>query len=203
MAFCTTNGARAERGGSPGYFKVTTSASLAAYSDPWGESIREAAERHDVPEPWIRAVIEVESSWNPTAYRFEPRINDASYGLMQLLYGTAQDLGYSGAASGLFDPDTNIDLGAKLLGRLRQQNGDDFARVYSAYNSGRPDRYLVSSQVYSNVQRALNALSQYATVAVQNIIETGATVTETAAEHSGGVLLFVGALFLLAAKRSN
>lgn len=63
----------------------------------------------------VMAVIEVESSFNPSAYRFEPRLNDASIGLMQVLFSTAKDRGYTGGPAGLFDPLTNIRIGMAHL----------------------------------------------------------------------------------------
>jgi soluble lytic murein transglycosylase-like protein len=123
-------------------------------------SISTYARQFVVPEAWIKAVILQESSGNPKAYRAEPRINDASYGLMQLLYRTAKGLGYTGAAEGLYDPDLNIQLGTKLLGQLRRQYGDNFERVYSAYNSGSPDKYLTSSQVADHVGKAVAWLTR-------------------------------------------
>ena len=123
--------------------------------------IAAAAQRYNVPVSWVQAVIETESSWNPQAYRAEPQINDASYGLMQLLYATARKLGYIGTEVGLYDPVTNIDLGTKLLGQLRASYGDDFRRVYSAYNSGSPDRWQTSSSVAAHVARAVENLEKW------------------------------------------
>ena len=127
----------------------------------YDDLIASAADTYFVPESWIRAVIQVESSWNPSAFRAEPAINDASYGLMQLLSTTARGLGYSGDPTGLYDPATNIALGAELLGQLRAKYGDDFNRVYSAYNSGKPDAYLTSTQVANDVAKAVAALATY------------------------------------------
>lgn len=63
----------------------------------------------------VLAVIDIESSFNPGAYRAEPQLGDASYGLMQILSSTAADRGYSGPVDGLFDPETNIRLGMRQL----------------------------------------------------------------------------------------
>ena len=127
--------------------------------------ISAASGRYSVPFTWIKAVIGTESNFDPQAYRAEPRINDASYGLMQLLAGTARGLGYSGSINGLYDPATNINLGTKLLADLRGRYGADFRRVYSAYNSGSPDRWETSDQVRHNVERAeewlLSVLEEY------------------------------------------
>lgn len=67
------------------------------------------------PVAMIMAFCEIESNFDEEAYREESRIHDASYGLMQLLYGTAKWLGYSGTADGLYDIKTNIQLGMAYL----------------------------------------------------------------------------------------
>lgn len=146
--------------------------------------ISAAAIRNTIPESWIRAVIEVESSWNPDAYRAEPKIQDASYGLMQVLEGTARGLGFTGPKEDLFLPHVSIDLGAQLLGDLRRKYGDDFRRIYSAYNSGRPDLWQTSTQVASNVSRALAALERYVTEAAQ-------AITGQSGEAVAGLLVLV------------
>lgn len=92
--------------------------------------------REGVPRELVSAVIEVESGWNPKAYRAEPQIKDASYGLMQTLYGTARGLGYAGKPEGLFDPATSISLGAKYLKKMLDQFGGSWALALSAYNAG-------------------------------------------------------------------
>jgi MYXO-CTERM domain-containing protein len=80
---------------------------------------------------------------------------------MQLLYSTAQGLGFSGPPENLYDPDVNIFFGTKLLRQLIDRYGENLQRVYSAYNSGRPDLYLTSSQVGRNVQRLLANLERF------------------------------------------
>lgn len=116
------------------------------------------AAQYQVPPAWIEAVILTESSGNPEAHRAEPQINDASYGLMQLLYATARGLGFTGQPEELYDPDTNIHFGTKLLADLKRRYGTDVRRIYSAYNSGKPDAYLTSDQVGANVRRFLSNL---------------------------------------------
>lgn len=82
----------------------------------------------------VMSVIQIESAFRQFARRFEPRINDASYGYMQLLSGTAASIGYTGpvfphmpdstmdptafaaAIPGtLYDPAVNIPLGMRYL----------------------------------------------------------------------------------------
>lgn len=151
--------------------------------------IATSAQAYNVPETWVRAVIETESSWRPMAYRAEPQINDASYGLMQLLMRTAKGLGYTGAPEGLYEPAVNIDLGTKLLGQLRRSYGDDFRRVYSAYNSGKPDTWQTSTQVAANVTRALGNLEKWLTAEVSAL---------TASPAGTGVAVLVAFVLLWA-----
>jgi soluble lytic murein transglycosylase-like protein len=151
--------------------------------------IAASAQLYNVPETWVRAVIDTESSWRPMAYRAEPQISDASYGLMQLLTRTAKGLGYTGAPEGLYDPATNIDLGTKLLGQLRRSYGDDFRRVYSAYNSGKPDTWLTSTQVAANVTRALGNLEKWLNTEVSAL---------TASPAGSGVAVLIAFVLLWA-----
>ena len=159
--------------------------------------IATAAARWSVPFDWIKAVIGTEYSFNANAYRYEPRIQDESIGLMQLLTRTAYGLGFAGSIDDLYLPEINIDLGTKLLADLRDRfatTGDDtndFRRVYSAYNSGRPDLWESSSQVRTNVERALDWLRR-----VRESIPPGA-----AAAAGGGVLILVLAAAWLLLRR--
>lgn len=116
----------------------------------WTTLAESHARREGIPPALVMAVIDVESGGNPHAWRDEPDrttgIDEGSRGLMQVLFSTARALGYSGepgarnTLSGLFDPDVNVRLGAKLCGQLWRQYSGDVARVASAYNGGnRPD----------------------------------------------------------------
>lgn len=89
-----------------------------------------------VPVELVKAIIGAESAFVAGAKRPEPQINDASWGLMQLLYRTAQGLGYSGDPSGLLDPSTNIHFGTALLAQLLSRTNGDIAGAASAYNGG-------------------------------------------------------------------
>jgi len=89
-----------------------------------------------VPAGLIRAIITVESGWNPYAVRQEPRIGDASYGLMQILGGTARDLGFSGTSSDLLNPSINVHWGVKYLKSRIERYPSDIDAAIAAYNSG-------------------------------------------------------------------
>lgn len=108
----------------------------------WRELAERKAGAAGVPAALVLAFIEVESGGNPRAVRGEPQINDASRGLMQLLLRTARALGYNGPAgtpvdlSGLYDPDTNVEWGTRLVRDLWRRKTGDIERIASAYNGG-------------------------------------------------------------------
>jgi hypothetical protein len=87
----------------------------------------------------VKAIIATESGFNPQAFRPEPRIGDASRGLMQVLFKTAVWMGYRGDPEGLFDPATSIRYGtaylnyqwARYAGSAAQQTD-----AIAAYNAG-------------------------------------------------------------------
>jgi len=89
----------------------------------------------------VLAIIEIESSFDPWAYRAEPQLKDASIGLMQILTSTARDRGFTGKSEGLFDPVVNVRLGMAqlkwsydyLAGRLGTV---DSAVWIGSYNAG-------------------------------------------------------------------
>lgn len=110
-----------------------------AHENDFDPIVNLAASAWGVDASLVKAVIGAESEFNPNAYREEPQIGDASYGLMQLLYQTAKSLGYTGSTAGLFDPTTNIRLGTRYLAELiktASQRGFGIDSAISAYNAG-------------------------------------------------------------------
>ncbi|GAK60019.1 hypothetical protein U27_07006 [Candidatus Vecturithrix granuli] len=119
-----------------------------------------ASKKHRVPVPAIIATISTESSGNPQAYRYEPafytryiqnkaewknnpysaspkRIS-ASYGLMQIMYTTAYNVGFRGKPEDLYDPQQNLDVGCAYIASAYQvkQHGWDPPKIACAYNAG-------------------------------------------------------------------
>ena len=125
---------------------------------PFDDIFFEYAALYGVPYTWVKAVAGAESDYNPNAYRAEPAIGDASRGLMQLLLQTATNLGFQGDPSYLFDPAINVNLGTKLLAEDIRRFGENFERVYSAYNSGSATAYLTNATVRAHVDRAVSYL---------------------------------------------
>lgn len=103
------------------------------------EIIEEISKIANVDPALISAIIKVESSWNPRAYRYEPHIKTASYGYMQILLTTAQWVAEDKSITGedLYDPQTNITIGTKYLKDLIDKY-KELPLAISAYNAGKP-----------------------------------------------------------------
>ena len=91
------------------------------------EMIREVSTRYRVDPALVRAVIQTESNWNSTAVS-----SKGALGLMQLVPGTAQQLGVNNA----FDPKQNLDGGVRYLHTLLERYNGDLDRALAAYNAG-------------------------------------------------------------------
>jgi soluble lytic murein transglycosylase-like protein len=95
-----------------------------------------------MPKLLLKALIITESNLNPNAYRYEPafwerylkdnpiwcdkdpKVVSASYGLTQVMYVVAWENGFRRDAEELYDPVTNIGLGARIL---RKHNDEAIA----------------------------------------------------------------------------
>jgi soluble lytic murein transglycosylase-like protein len=89
--------------------------------------ILQTSQRYSVDPAWIKAIIMVESSYNPEAVS-----NKGARGLMQLMPATARELGVEDS----FDPELNIDGGVRYYRRLLRYFDGDTALALAAYNAG-------------------------------------------------------------------
>jgi len=92
---------------------------------PFWEDIAAAASTHGVDPHLVRAVIEVESAYEPRA--ISPK---GAMGLMQLMPATARQYGLADP----FDPRANIDAGIRHLRSLLDRY--DVSLALAAYNAG-------------------------------------------------------------------
>ena len=100
-----------------------TALNLGAYKD----AIASAASDYGVDSAWLHAVIHAESAFNPLAISAK-----GAQGLMQLMPGTAGDLGVTDA----FDAVQNIRGGARYLAELLKDFNGDSQLATAAYNAG-------------------------------------------------------------------
>lgn len=130
-----------------------------ARSVQYDAAISRAAGEAKVRPELVRAVIVVESGFNPRAVSRRGAI-----GLMQLLPSTARRYG----AFNAFDPEQNIHAGARYLAQLiARYGGEKLDLVLAAYNAGEDavEKYgrhippFKETQAYvPNVLRMYNAL---------------------------------------------
>ncbi len=112
-------------------------------SDPWGPYISLAASRFDVPQQWIRQVMEVESGGNEYIngqLTISPR---GAMGLMQLEPETYQEMASRyGLGSDPFNPYDNIMAGTAYIHEMYEVYGSPgFLAAYNA-GPGRLNNYM-------------------------------------------------------------
>jgi len=93
----------------------------------YDESIRQAAALYQIPEQLVRAVIKVESDYDPRAIS-----SAGARGLMQLMPETAERLG----VRDIHDPRENIFGGVRYLRVLANMFNGDLDLTVAAYNAG-------------------------------------------------------------------
>jgi soluble lytic murein transglycosylase-like protein len=96
--------------------------------------IREISQRHNLPASLIKAVIRVESNFDPAAT--SPK---GAQGLMQLMPGTADDL----QVANPYDAQENVWAGTRYLKMLLEKFNYRLPLALAAYNAGpnRVDRH--------------------------------------------------------------
>ena len=125
---------------------------LSAYA---GE-IRACADRFGLDPQLVAAVVMTESAGKTSAYRYEPQFwakylapkpewagenperVSASYGLMQVLYVTAKEVGFTASAPEyLFVPEIGLEFGCRKLRQVLDWAKGTVPQALAAYNGGR------------------------------------------------------------------
>jgi len=102
----------------------------------WGEeNIRAVALDHGVNPALVLAFAEIESNFNPTAIRFEPKFKTYSVGLFQIFYPTARNMGFRGSIQNLMDPKVNTHLAVKHIKECAERFSS-YASIACCYNAG-------------------------------------------------------------------
>jgi len=121
----------------------------------YDDLILEQARLNGVRGDLVRAVVQVESAFNPAA-----RSPKGAMGLMQLMPATAREFGVTNP----FDPTQNVRAGVAYLRRLldRYQNNEELA--LAAYNAGpgAVDRHGESVPPYRETRHYVARINQMA-----------------------------------------
>lgn len=97
------------------------------YSDKLDEHINEVAMGHGIDPKLVKAIIKVESNFNPNAV--SPK---GAMGVMQLMPQTAKRFGVNDP----YDPSDNIRGGVKYLKKLSKMFKGDLRLALAGYNAG-------------------------------------------------------------------
>lgn len=142
---------------------------------------RDVCSRFAIDSTLVAAVVTVESTWDPHAFRYEPAFaypfkaeefsklhritlsselvfQKTSFGLMQIMGGVARELGFVGQLSQLFDPALNLEYGIRyLLTRMRRY--PLLEEAIAAYNAGSARRDPLTKKLVNQtyVDKVLNA----------------------------------------------
>jgi cell division septation protein DedD len=122
--------------------------------DPWGPYIRQAAQRYDVPEQWIRSVMRVESGGNEYQNGRLITSSAGAMGLMQVMPETYDELrSRYNLGDDPFDPRDNILAGTAYLREMYDIYGSP--GFLAAYNAGprRLDDYLSNNRALPDETR--------------------------------------------------
>ena len=146
--------------------------------------IREARTRN-LPEAILLGLVEVESNFNPFAviyeqhYRYtkiidrlkpkdcsintEINLQKTSFGLFQIMGGTARYMGFSGWLTRLLMPTINIKYGTLWFSRLYNKYSNEYgiSGVIAAYNAGNPRISKGRFVNQSYVDKVLKAAKKY------------------------------------------
>lgn len=149
------------------------------------------AARHSLDPDLVQAVVEQESSGRFYAYRYEPAFFQrylannpeymhrdpyevsASFGLMQCMFTTAREHGFTGEPWDLFNPTKNLEIGCTILASLftwarsqytglaTYEQASVTRAALASYNGGKGGNSPNNIGVLRNQQYALAVLARY------------------------------------------
>ena len=96
------------------------------------------AAANGLPVELVHRVVIRESGYNPRAR------SGGNLGLMQIKHATARGVGYTGPASGLMDPETNLTYAVRYLAGAYRAAGGNQSRAVALYASGYHGRGIVA-----------------------------------------------------------
>jgi soluble lytic murein transglycosylase-like protein len=121
----------------------------------YDDLIDEQARRHGVRPDLVRAVVQVESAFNPYA-----RSPKGALGLMQLMPATARQFGVTNP----YNPGENVRAGVAYLRQLLDRYDNNEELALAAYNAGpgAVDKYGENVPPYRETQNYVSKISELA-----------------------------------------
>lgn len=138
----------------------------------YGELIDRTALTYGLDVGLLTAQIEIESGFNPFAFRFEPGfwlkylhnnpdakgyaygpLAACSYGLLQILLETALEIGYDDRPERLFTASVGLAWGAKYLQKCIHRSNGDYKIGLVHYNGAGPAAQAYAEKVYAAAGR--------------------------------------------------
>lgn len=143
-----------------------------ARSSEYDDLIAEHARTNSVRTDLVRAVVQVESAFNPRA-----RSPKGAMGLMQLMPATAQQFGVRNA----YNPEENVRAGVMYLRQLLDRYDNDEQLALAAYNAGpgAVDKYQQSVPPYRETRNYVTRINGLAARPVELRSDTMYKWTET------------------------
>jgi soluble lytic murein transglycosylase-like protein len=142
---------------------------------PYRDLVEATAGGHGLDPNLVEAIVIAESSGHTDAFRFEPgfyrrylegkpefvgmnpRRVSSSYGLMQVMYTTAQQYGFTDHPEALFVPMTGLQYGCLHFKRLLAWAKGDTRKALAAYNGGQGNYSATDPQRYASKVLKLHA----------------------------------------------
>jgi soluble lytic murein transglycosylase-like protein len=149
----------------------TTRSVSTGRTDAFDDLIRDHSRLNGVRPALVRAVVQVESAFNPNA-----RSSKGAMGLMQLMPTTAREFGVHNP----FNPAENLRAGVAYLRQLLDRYGNNEKLALAAYNAGpnAVDRHGQSVPPYretvdyvSKVDRIAGRVAQVATTRIYRTVD--------------------------------
>lgn len=112
---------------------LSCSAGVAAAAErpkTYDEMIARQAEIHGVPESFVHRIVKRESRYQPGL------VHRRCFGLMQIKYATAREMGYKGDPKGLLDPKINLTYAVPYLANAYRLADGDEDRAVTLFSSG-------------------------------------------------------------------
>lgn len=98
---------------------------------PYADLIERYAAKAGISVSLAHAIVLIESNYKPRALGLQGEV-----GLMQVKPSTARLMGFEGAISDLFDPETNIKYGMKYLAEAQAAGDGTICGTILKYNAG-------------------------------------------------------------------